>query len=258
MVTKQFELSGRVALVIGGANALGRAIGVALAEAGADVAFTSLNAVRQEEVAANSAVNEAWALGRKGFAAAIDATDPAQVKATIRRAVDELGHLDILVNNPDLPFAKPLADTTPDEWQRVLTANLSPVFFACRAAGAVMLPQGKGRIINVTSILGERGLINSTAYCAAKAGVINLTRALGLEWARTGVTVNGIGVGFLEDTPGIGEDQSNREALEHYLPLRRLARSDEMAGLAVYLASDASEFITGQTIFVEGGALAHV
>jgi 2-deoxy-D-gluconate 3-dehydrogenase len=258
MVTRQFELSGKAALVVGGSTALGRAIGVALAEAGADVAFTSLNVDRQEEVAANSAVNEVWALGRKGFATAIDATDPAQVEAAVRRAVDELGRLDILVNNPDLPFAKLLADTTLDEWQRVQTANLSAVFFACRTAATVMLPQGKGRIINVTSILGERGLINSTAYCAAKAGVMNLTRALALEWARTGVTVNGIGVGFVEDVPGIGQDESNREALEHYLPLRRLARSSEMAGLAVYLASDASEFVTGQTIFVEGGALAHV
>jgi NAD(P)-dependent dehydrogenase (short-subunit alcohol dehydrogenase family) len=258
MVMKQFDLSGKVALVVGGATPLGRAIGVALAEAGADVAFTTLAAGRDEEVAANSAVNEVWALGRRGFAAAIDATDPAQVETAVRRAVDELGRLDILVNNPDLPFAKPLADTTPEEWQRVLTANLSSVFFACRAAGAVMLPQGNGRIINVTSILGERGLVNSTAYCAAKAGVINLTRALGLEWAPTGVTVNGIGVGFLEDVPGVGQDEPSKEALEHYLPLRRLARSDEMAGVTVYLACDASEFITGQTIFVEGGALAHV
>jgi NAD(P)-dependent dehydrogenase (short-subunit alcohol dehydrogenase family) len=255
---KQFDLSGKVALVIGGATAVGRAIGVALAEAGAEVSFTTLNADRQQEVAANSAVNEVWALGKKGFAVAIDATDPAQVEATVRRAADEFGRLDILVNNTDLPFAKPLADTTPDEWQRVLMANLSTVFFACQAAGAVMLPQSKGRIINVTSILGERGLVNSTAYCAAKAGVVNLTRALGLEWARTGVTVNGIGVGFVQDAPGVGQDESSREALEHYLPLRRLARSSEMAGVAVYLASDASEFITGQTIFVEGGALAHV
>jgi 2-deoxy-D-gluconate 3-dehydrogenase len=258
MVTKAFELSGKVALVVGGSTALGRAVGVALAEAGADVAFTTLAVNRREEVSANSAVNEVWALGRKGFAAAIDVTDAVQVEAAVRRAADELGRLDILVNNPDLPFAKPLAETTPEEWQRVLAVNLSSVFIACRAAGAVMLPQGKGRIINVASILGERGLINSTAYCAAKAGVINLTRALALEWARTGVTVNGIGVGFLEDVPGIGQDESLKEALEKYLPLRRLARAEEMAGLAVYLASDASEFVTGQTIFVEGGALAHV
>src|SRR4030066_961 len=112
-------------------------------------------------------------------------------EAAVRRAVEELGRLDILVNSPDLPFAKPLADTTPDEWQRVLTANLSAVFFACRAAGAVMLAQGKGR--------GEAG----------------------------------------RGPPG------------NALPLRRLARSEEMAGLALYLASDASEFVTGQTIFVE-------
>jgi len=258
MVTKQFELSGKTALVVGGATALGRAIGVALAEAGADVAFTSRTVDREEEVAVNSAVNEVWALGRRGFAAAIDVTDAAQVEAAVRRAADELGRLDIVVNSPDLPFAKPLGETTLDEWQRVLAVNLTAVFFACRAAGAVMLPQGKGRIINVTSILGERGLINSAAYCAAKAGVINLTRALALEWATTGVTVNGIGVGFLEDVPGIGSDESLRAALEKYLPLRRLARSSEMAGLAVYLASDASAFVSGQTIFVEGGALAHV
>jgi 2-deoxy-D-gluconate 3-dehydrogenase len=258
MVTKEFELFGKVALVIGGATALGRAIGVALAEAGADVAFTSHIVSRDEEVAVNSAVNEVWALGRKGFAVAIDITDAAQVEAAVRRTADELGRLDILVNSPDLPFAKPLGETTVDEWQRVLAANLSAVFFACRAAAAVMPPQGKGRIINVTSILGERGLSNSSAYCAAKAGVINLTRALALEWALTGVTVNGIGVGFLEDVPGIGQDHSMKEALERYLPLRRLARSSEMAGLAVYLASDASDFVSGQTIFVEGGALAHI
>jgi len=258
MVAKKFDLSGKTALVLGGATALGRAIGVALAEAGADVALTSCAANREEEVAVNSAVNEVWALGRRGFAAAIDVTDAAQVEAIVHRAADELGRLDILVNNPELPFAKPLAETTLDEWQRALTVNLSAVFFACRAAAAVMLPQGKGRVINVTSILGERGVINSTAYCAAKAGVISLTRALALEWARTGVTVNGIGVGFLEDVPGIGQDESLKAALEKYLPLRRLGRSPEMVGLAVYLASDASEFITGQTIFVEGGALAHV
>jgi len=258
MVARKFDLSGKTALVLGGATALGRAIGVALAEAGADVAFTTLAVNRQEEVAVNSAVNEVWALGRKGFAAAIDVTDAAQVEAIVHRAADELGRLDILVNNPELPFAKPLAETTLDEWQRALTVNLSAVFFACRAAAGVMLPQGQGRVINVTSILGERGVINSTAYCAAKAGVISLTRALALEWARTGVTVNGIGVGFLEDVPGIGQDESLKAALEKYLPLRRLGRSPQMAGLAVYLASDASEFITGQTIFVEGGALAHV
>ncbi|MDP2948836.1 MAG: SDR family oxidoreductase [Chloroflexota bacterium] len=258
MAGKEFELTGKVALVVGGATALGRAMAVALAEAGADVAITSCTQDKQEEVAVNSAVNEVWALGRKGFAAAIDVTDAAQVEAVVQRAVDELGSLDILVNNPDLPFAKPLVETTDDEWQRTLAANLTSIFLATRAAARVMLGQGKGRIINVSSILGERGVINSAAYGAAKAGVINLTRALALEWAGNAITVNGIGVGFLDDVPGIGQDEALKAALEHYLPMRRLGRSPEMAGLAVYLASDASEFLTGQTIFIEGGALSHV
>jgi len=258
MAGKEFELTGKVALVVGGATALGRAMAVALAEAGADVAVTSCTQDKQEEVAVNSAVNEVWALGRKGFAAAIDVTDSAQVEAVVQRVVGELGSLDILVNNPDLPFAKPLVETTDDEWQRTLAANLTSIFLATRAAARVMLRQGKGRIINVSSVLGERGVINSAAYGAAKAGVINLTRALALEWAGNAVTVNGIGVGFLDDVPGIGQDEALKAALEHYLPMRRLGRSPEIAGLAVYLASDASEFLTGQTIFIEGGALSHV
>ena len=258
MTPKEFELTGKVALVVGGATALGRALAVALAEAGADVAVTSCTRGEQEEEAANSTAAEVWAIGRRGFAAAIDVTDASQVDAVVQRAVDELGGLHILVNNPDLPFAKPLAEVADDEWQRVLAANLTAVFLATRAAAPVMLHQGRGKVINVSSLLGERGVINSAAYCAAKAGVINMTRALALEWAREGINVNCIGVGFLDDVPGIGGDEALKASLERYLPMRRLARSQEMAGLSVYLASDASDFVTGQVIFIEGGALSHV
>ncbi|KPK46985.1 MAG: hypothetical protein AMJ77_04525 [Dehalococcoidia bacterium SM23_28_2] len=258
MTPKEFELTGKVALVVGGATALGRALAVALAEAGADVAVTSCTRGEQEEEAANSTAAEVRAIGRRGFAAAIDVTDASQVDAVVQRAVDELGGLHILVNNPDLPFAKPLAEVADDEWQRVLAANLTAVFLATRAAAPVMLRQGKGRVINVSSLLGERGVINGAAYCAAKAGVINMTRALALEWAREGINVNCIGVGFLDDVPGIGGDEALKASLERYLPMRRLARSQEMAGLSVYLASDASDFVTGQVIFIEGGALSHV
>ena len=258
MTPKEFELTGKVALVVGGATALGRALAVALAEAGADVAVTSCTRGEQEEEAANSTAAEVRAIGRRGFAAAIDVTDASQVDAVVQRAVDELSGLHILVNNPDLPFAKPLAEVADDEWQRVLAANLTAVFLATRAAAPVMLRQGKGRVINVSSLLGERGVINGAAYCAAKAGVINMTRALALEWAREGINVNCIGVGFLDDVPGIGGDEALKASLERYLPMRRLARSQEMAGLSVYLASDASDFVTGQVIFIEGGALSHV
>ncbi|MGQ9573598.1 MAG: SDR family NAD(P)-dependent oxidoreductase [Dehalococcoidia bacterium] len=258
MTLKEFELTGKVALVVGGATALGRALALALAEAGADVAVTSCTASKQEEAALKATLDEVRAIGRKGFAAAIDVAAAGQVDAVVQRAEDELGGLHILVNNPDLPFAKPLTEVSDEEWQRVLATNLTAVFLATRAAARVMLRQGKGKIINVSSLLGERGLINSVAYGAAKAGVINLTRALALEWARLGINVNCLGVGFLEDGPGIGQDEALKAALEHYLPTRRLARSEEMAGLAVYFASDASDFVTGQVVFVEGGALSHV
>lgn len=258
MAETEFALTGKAALVVGGATALGRTLVAALAEAGADVAATTCTTDKDEEVAANSAVNEVWALGRKGFAASLDVTDAAQVAAVVQRAVDELGRLDILVNNPDLPFAKPFTEVTDEEWARVLATNLTAVFLATRAAAPVMLAQGKGKVINVTSILGERGLINSAVYCAAKAGVINLTQALALEWARSGINVNAIGVGFLDDAPGIAQDPELRASLEKYLPMRRLAHSQEMAGLVIYLASEVSDFVTGQCIFVEGGALAHV
>lgn len=258
MAQNEFELTGKVALVVGGASSLGRALALALAEAGADVAVTSCTRDKREKVALNATLDEVRAVGRKGFAAAIDVTDASQVDAVVQRVADELGGLHVLVNNPDLPFAKPLAEVSDEEWQRVLATNLTAVFLASRAAARVMLRQGKGKIINVSSLLGERGLINSAAYCAAKAGVINLTRALALEWARDGINVNCIGVGFLDDVPGIGEDEALKASLEHYLPMRRLAHSQEMAGAAVYLASDGSDFVTGQTIFIEGGALSHV
>ena len=256
-VGSQFSLSGKAALVIGASNPIGRAIAVTLAEAGANVAVATTTRSPREEVAAHSCANEIWALDRKGFAQAIDAADEGDVDALIGRAASELGRLDVLVNAPDLPFAKPIADISPAEWRRVIDANLTGVFLACRAAARPMLSQGKGSIINVASVLGERGMANGSAYCAAQAGVLNLTRALALEWARSGVTVNAIGAGWTEGMGIIGGVEG-RQQLERYLPYRRLARPEEIAGAAVYLASSAAEYLTGQVIWIEGGALSHV
>ena len=256
-MSDEFSLSGKAALVIGASNPIGRAIAVALAEAGANVAVATTTRSPREEVAANSCANEIWALNRKGFAQAIDAADEGDVDALIGRAASELGRLDVLVNAPDLPFAKPIADISPAEWRRVIDANLTGVFLACRAAARPMLSQGKGSIINVASVLGERGMANGSAYCAAQAGVLNLTRALALEWARSGITVNAIGAGWTEGMGIIGGDEG-RQQLERYLPYKRLARPEEIAGAAVYLASSAAEYLTGQVIWIEGGALSHV
>ena len=254
---EQFSLQGKNALVIGASNSLGRAAAVALAEAGANVGVTTTLSIQAEEVTANSCANEIWALNRKGFAQTIDAAGEADVQSAIQRAVSEFGRLDILVNAQDLPFAKPLAEITPSEWRRVLDVNLTGVYLACRAAGEVMLRQASGRIINVSTILGERGMANGSAYCAAQAGVLNLTRALALEWARNGITVNAIGAGWAEGMGIIGSEE-NKQQLERYLPYKRLARPDEISGAAVYLASDAAAYLTGQVIWMEGGALSHV
>jgi len=254
---KQFSLEGKAALVIGASNPTGRAIAVALGEAGANVAVATTTPVQREEVLANSCSNELWALNRKTFAQALDAADEAQVEALVSRVVAELGAIDILVNAHDLPFAKPTVETTLAEWRRVLDANLGGPFLASRAAARHMLAKEHGRIINVSSVLGERGMINGAAYCAAEAGVFNLTRALALEWARNGIKVNAIGAGWTEGMGIIGDDET-RQQLERYLPYKRLAKPEEIAGAAVYLASDAADYLTGQVVWIEGGALSHV
>ena len=135
--------------------------------------------------------------------------------------------------------------------------NLTGVYLACRAAAEPMLSQGSGRMINVVSLLAERGMVNGAAYCAAQAGVMNLTRALALEWAKTGVTVNAIGAGWTEGMALLTDEEARRK-LERYLPGKRLAKPDEIAGIAAYLASDAAEYLTGQVVWIEGGALSHV
>jgi NAD(P)-dependent dehydrogenase (short-subunit alcohol dehydrogenase family) len=257
MGVEEFSLADKTALVIGASNALGRAAAVALAEAGADVAVATTTHLQREEVAANSCANEIWALNRKGFAQAIDAASESEIEALVQRTTSELGRLDVLVNAHDLPFAKPLPEIAADEWRRVLDVNLTGVYLASRAASGHMLAQGSGRIINVVSLLAERGMINGSALCAAQAGVMNLTRALALEWARSGVTVNAIGAGWT-DGMAILSDEEARRKLERYLPGKRLARPEEIAGMAVYLASDAAAYLTGQVIWIEDGALSHV
>ena len=256
---EQFALDGKRALVIGASNAIGRAIAVALAEAGADIAVATATPSKDEETAANSCANEIWALDRKGFAQAIESADEADVNALVERTVGELGGLEVLVNAHDLPFAKPAPETDFAEWRRVLDVNLGGPFLASRAVGQRMLAEDHpgGSIINVASVLGERGLANGAAYCSAQAGVLNLTRALALEWARDGVRVNAIGAGWTEGTAMVGDDES-RAKLERYLPYKRLARPEEIAGIAVYLAADVSAYLTGQVVWVEGGALSHV
>ena len=257
MVAEHFSLAGKAALVIGASNPLGRAAAVALAEAGADVGVATTTRSAREEVAANSCANEIWALDRKGFAQAMDAADEREVDSLVERTVSEFGRLDILVNAQDVHFAKPALDISLAEWRRVIDANLTGVFLACRAAGREMVTHESGRIVNISSVLAERGMANGSAYCAAQAGVLNLTRALALDWARSGVTINAVGAGWI-DAGGFLADENMKRQLERYLPYKRLAEPEEISGAVVYLVSDAAAYLTGQVVWIEGGALSHV
>ena len=257
MVLEEFSLRDKAALVIGASSPIGQAIAVTLAEAGAKVAVATTLLSKRETATVNSCLNTIHALNRPGFAQSIDTTSETDVTALVRRTVSVWGRLDILINAHDLPFAKPLPEVTPTEWRRVLEVNLTGVYLACHAAAEPMLAQGKGRIINLISLLGERGMANGSAYCAAQAGVLNLTRALALEWARRGITVNALGAGWTEGM-GLIADEALKQRLARYLPPRRLAQPQEISGAAVYLASEAAEFLTGQAIWVAGGALSHL
>ena len=252
MSLEVFSLQDKTALVIGASNPIGRAVAVALAEAGADVAVATTLPSKREEETLQACFAEIRALQRQGFTQKIDTTSEEEVSSLVQRTVAELGRLDILVNAHDLPFAKPLSDVALAEWRRVLDVNLTGVYLACRAAGGPMLSQAKGRILNMVTLLGERGMVNGSAYCAAQAGVLNLTRALALEWARQGITVNAIGAGWTEGMELIA-DPALTQQLTRYLPHRRLAQPQEIAGAAVYLASDAAGFLTGQVVWIDGG-----
>lgn len=257
MSLEQFSLQGKVALVIGAGTPIGRAAALALAEAGAEVAVATMLPSKQEEAIVTACVAAIQSLNRKSFARTIDVTKEDDVAALVQQTVTDLSCLDILINALDLPFAKPLSAVSLAEWQRVLAVNLTGVYLTCRAVSMPMLAQQAGRIINIVSVLGERGMANGSAYCAAQAGVLNLTRALSLEWARNGITVNAIGAGWTEGM-GMIADEQIKQQLTRYIPNRRLAQPDEISDAVVYLASDGTGFITGQVIWIEGGVLSRL
>ena len=252
-----FSLQNKAALIIGASNAIGRALALALAEAGANTAISTMLPSPQEVAAIQSCGNAIQEMGGKVFAQTIDITSETDVDALVQRTVAELGSLDILVNAPDLPFAKPVPEVSLTEWNRVLEVNLTGVYLSCRAAAGPMLHQQKGRIINVVSVLGERGMANGSAYCAAQAGVLNLTRALSQEWARQGITVNAIGAGWTEGM-GMIADEALQKQLTRYVPQKRLAQPEDIGDAVVTFASEASGFITGQVLWLEGGVLSRL
>jgi NAD(P)-dependent dehydrogenase (short-subunit alcohol dehydrogenase family) len=254
-----FDLSGKRALVIGAGSAVGRAIALAFGEAGADITVSSASESGEEVMRVKSVQRELTKLGCNASTMATDVTLGTGVQVMVRQVAKEMGGIDVLVNAPDLFLGKAADATTDIEFNRVMQVNLAGTFHACRAAGKEMLKQGSGgRVINVTSALGERAIANAAAYCAAHAGVHNLTRALATEWGPQGITVNAIAQGWMEYTPAIGNPDPAANQTVRFVPMKRAGAPEEVAPLAVYLASDSCGYISGQVLNVDGGLTTHL
>jgi NAD(P)-dependent dehydrogenase (short-subunit alcohol dehydrogenase family) len=240
------DLAGRVAVVTGGTKGIGEAITRHLAAAGARVVAVSRSAPASAGPAANGEVRTLAAdVARKG-----------DIDRMVDTVVRQQGTIDILVNCAGTARRAPALEQTEADWEYMIDLNLKGTAWACRAVGPIMQRAGGGRIVNITSIGAEFGLVNRAAYCATKGAVAQLTRCLALEWGRHGITVNAVGPGitvtplvrpFLDAHPG------KEATMVRKIPLGRLGRPDDMAGAVVFLASDLAGYITGQTIYVDGG-----
>jgi NAD(P)-dependent dehydrogenase (short-subunit alcohol dehydrogenase family) len=246
-----FRLDGKVALVTGGARGLGRTMATALAQAGADVAITGRTPGPAEEAAASIGSET----GRRCRAFTADVTLAADIDSLVSAADAEFGRVDILVNNAGTNIRGAVDQLSEADWDTVMDTNLKGPFLCSRAVGPGMVKRGWGRIINLGSILGVVGLPGRAPYASSKAGVINLTRVLALEWAGTGVTANSICPGpFGTDmNRALLDDPVKYQEFVKNIPMGRWGELEEVAGAVVFLASDASSFVTGSALFVDGG-----
>lgn len=246
-----FDLSGKTAVVTGGAGGIGHAQALGLAEAGADVIVASRKLDHLEKVA-----EEIQAKGRKSLAVSVDVADEKSVIDMVNTIMKIFPRVDILVNAHGLAIRKP-ADAFPiDEWQRVMDINTRGTFLTCQAVGRSMIEQGSGKIINVSSVRGQYGLpADYAAYCASKGAVDTLTKTLACEWAKYNVLVNAV-------APTVVETDLTRDALANpdyakqmksRIPLGKWALPEDIVGATIFFASNASDFITGQILYIDGG-----
>ncbi|MEO3428198.1 SDR family oxidoreductase [Pelagibius sp. CAU 1746] len=245
-----FDLSGRVALVTGGSSGIGRRLGEALAGAGASVVLVARRAPQLSE-----AVASIKAAGGRAAGLARDLADPAEMEEVARLAAGDFGPPDILVNAAGINLREAPEAITPESWERTITLNLTIPFFLARACVAGMKDKSDGRIINIASLQSERAMPNGMAYGASKGGVAQLTRAMAEAWSGAGVTANAIAPGFFPTalTGAVFEDEERVAALAAQTAIGRNGRLEDLDGIAIFLASAASAYITGQVIYVDGG-----
>ena len=247
-----FSLDGKRAAVTGASGDIGRGIALALAEAGAEVALLSRRLEILEEVAA-----EVRRRGRRAFAVSVDVTDVAEIETAVERVSEELGQVDVLVNNAGgARFLASALDTAAGGWEKTVALNLTAPFLVTQAFGRPMVERGSGSVVNVGSVAGLRHLAGMSAYSSAKGGLFAQTRALAREWAPHGVRVNAVAPGYVETS---GWQAFDAEKIvgdsELSIPLRRWAAVEEIAMPVVFLASDAASYITGTTLLIDGGML---
>ena len=247
MILDEFKLEGDVALVTCcGQNWLSELVS-ALAEAGATVIVAG-----PDHESIDRAGERAREMGGTAFTIPMDLTNVADVQGMVEQILSKHGRLDILVNNLNLEFAKPFLEMTNGEWRTVMDANLTSLYNVTRASGRYMVEKGTGSIVNITSGLAQRGMINGSAYCSSMGGVLQLTRALALEWATKNVRVNAVGVGWLENA--FSKEQT--DPMRRYIPMRRPGRPDDILPMVLFLASGASSYLTGYIYLVDGGLMA--
>jgi 2-dehydro-3-deoxy-D-gluconate 5-dehydrogenase len=250
---QRFVLQGKVALLVGGTKGLGQAMALALAGAGADVCIVGRGPAGLQETA--DAVS---GLGRKGTCYAADVTDETQVEEMVQYMLDQYGQIDILVNSQGIVHLEPSHEFDTQAWQRVIDTNLKSVFLCCKHVGRVMLEQGKGKIINISSVRGFQGRAGDMAYAPSKGAVNQLTHSLAIEWGSKGINVNGIAPTFTRTemaAPSL-DDPKTRNWVLGRIPMGRVGELDDLFGPVVFLASEASNMVNGHILPVDGGWLA--
>lgn len=255
----RFALEGKAALVVGGTKGLGMAMALALAAAGADVCVASRGPAGLQETA--EAICQ---LGRgrrsppHGTSFAVDATDEAQVERMAAFVLDTYGRIDILVNSQGIAALQPITEFDTETWERVMDVNVKSLFLCCKHVGRIMLKQGKGKIINISSVRGFQGRAQDPAYATSKGAVNQLTHSLAIEWGPKGINVNAIAPVFTRTAMSASflDDPEKRAWVLGRIPMGRVGELDDLFGPVVFLASEASNFVNGHVLMVDGGWLA--